>query len=701
MEGEWVREHGAGDPRDGAIDLPQLFRAIARRKWWIILPTAAAFALALAVVVLLPPRYTGVAKVLLENQESYYTRPDKAGADQPLMLDPEAVQSQAETISSPDLARKAIAKLDLANKPEFNKAVSTNPLSIVLSVIGLGGSASGRDGEQRIVDAFLSRLTAFPVVKTRVLQIEFVSQDPELAARGANVVAQLFLEGQESAKKDSAKAASAWLATKIDELRGKVAETDAKVENFRAQSGLLATSNNMTVPGQQLADLNTQLTTARTAQSEALAKAQLMRSLLRDGRLLDAPEITKDESLRHYAEQRVALKAQIAQESRTLLPGHPHMKELAAQLVGLDSEIRGAAEKAVRGLENDAHLAASQVTSLTNALAAQSKTVASGNVDEVQLRALELDAHAARDQLESYVQKYREAIARDADNAAPADARIISVASPPRSPTFPKKTETLAIGAFAGLLLSTGIVVSRALLSQDPLESGAQARIPAAIRREETPAPERDIEDDELLPETQRSDSPSIDKLATHLLAAAPLEGALLALIAGDGSNGSLSTSLAVARHLSRHGRAILVDLGQTEDWFADAFYREMEDDRGALGLAELLSAKASFAEVMHRDLSSDLDVIPVGMGELSMDALDEALVALAASYTFVVMHASNWHSEPALAAMPQVRQAVIVAPASRLDAALAGAREAKGGAAEQVLGFAPANERSRIDRAA
>jgi polysaccharide biosynthesis transport protein len=701
MEGEWVREHGAGDPRDGAIDLPQLFRAIARRKWWIIIPTAAAFALALAVVVVLPPRYTGVAKVLLENQESYYTRPDKAGADQPLTLDPEAVQSQAETIESPDLARKAIAKLDLATNPEFNKAASTNPLSIVMSLFGRSGSAAGSDGDQRMVELFLSRLTAFPVVKTRVIQIEFVSQDPELAARGANVVAQLFLEGQESAKKNSAKAASAWLASKIDELRGKVAETDAKVENFRAQSGLLATSNNMTVPGQQLADLNTQLTTARTAQSEALARAQLMRSLLRDGRLMDAPEITKDESLRRYAEQRVALKAQIAQESRTLLPGHPHMKELAAQLVGLDSEIRGAAEKSVRGLENDAHLAASQVASLTNALTAQSKTVASGNVDEVELRALELDAHAARDQLESYVQKYREAIARDADNAAPADARVISVASPPRSPTFPKKTETLALGTLAGLLLSTGIVVSRALLSQDPLETPAQAPGAVAKRREEKHALDDAVGDEEPLPETARSDSSAIDKLATHLRAAAPLEGALLATIAGDGANGSLSTCLTVARQLSRHGRAILIDLGETQDWFADAFYREMEDYRGPIGMAELLSAKASFAEVMHRDLSSDLDVIPAGVGALSTDTLGEAFVALAASYEFVLVHASDWRSEVSLAAMAHMRQTIIVAPASRMADALAEAREAKGGAPEDVLGFVPASDRARVDRAA
>jgi len=702
MDAEWMKEEGGGQSWDGAIDLPELFRAVARRKWWIIVPTAAAFLLALAVVILLPPRYTGVAKVLLENQESYYTRPDKAGVDQPPALDAEAVQSQAETIMSPDLARKAIAKLDLANQPEFNLASPPGPISNVLSIVGLSGLGSSHAGEAPLVDTFLSRLTAFPVPKTRVLQIEFVSQDPELAARGANVVAQLFLEAQESAKKDSAKAASAWLASKIDELRGKVAESDAKVENYRAQSGLLASGNNMTVPGQQLADLNTQLTVARAAQSQALTKAQLMRSLLRDGRLMDAPEFANDESLRRYAEQRVALKAQFAQESQTLLPGHPRMKELAAQLAGLDGEIRAAADKAARGLENEARLAAAQVASLNAALAAQSKTVASGNVDEVELRALELDAHAARDQLESYVQKYREAIARDADNASPADARVITVASPPRSPTFPKSAETLVLGTLAGFLLSTGIVVSHALLLQGAGGERVEGRMQATRRRDGEVAPEDVVSNrgrgpNDALPD----DFLSVEALTTHLVAIGGSGGALLTLIAGQMSFDALPTSLAVGRGLSRHGRTILVDLGQTQDALANAFFYEVEDDVGSFGMAELLAGDASFAQVIHRDLSSGLDVIRAGSGATSGEGLDRILGALTAFYEFVVAHATDWRSDAALAAIARVHKAVIVAPAPRLRDAIVQAREAMGGAPDDVLGLVLVDNRTQVDRAA
>jgi uncharacterized protein involved in exopolysaccharide biosynthesis len=709
MDGESKEENGPDPARDGAIDLAQLFRAVGRAKWWIIVPTCAAFLLALAVIILIPPRYTGVAKVLLENQESYYTRPDKAGLEQAPALDPEAVQSQAETITSPDLARKAIAKLELAKVPEFNQAASTGPLSVVLPMLGLGASASS--GEARIVETFLSRLTAFPVAKTRVLQIEFVSTDPELAARGANVVAQLYLQGQETAKKDEAKAASAWLASKIDELRGKVADADAKVENYRAQSGLLAAGNNMTVPGQQLADLNAQLAAARSAQAAALAKAQLLRSMLREGRLDDVPDLAKDESLRRYAEQRVTLKAQIAEQSRTLLPGHPHMKELTAQLAGLDAEIRAAADKAARGLENDAHLAAAQVDSLNKTMEAQSKTVATGNVDEVQLRALELDARTARDQLESYMQKYREAIARDADNASPADARVISVASPPRTPTFPKKVETLVLGTLAGLILSTGIVVSRALLSDAPQAPSAAPR-PAAIRRRD----EEDALDQEPLreapkplgekeaaaaaaPEIPEEEFRSEEVLADHLAASAQNGRALRMLIAAEGSGKSLSIALAVGRALSHRGSAILIDLGQTQEWFADALYRDGADNDGRSGMSELLAGEASYAEVMHRDLSSALDVIPAGPGFVSSEGLDEVIDTLAATHKFVVIHASDWRSDPALNALDHVDKVIVAAPAFRLQGALAHVRAAM--SAGEAFGFVVARTGSHVERAA
>ena len=68
---------------------------------------------------------------------------------------------------------------------------------------------------------------------------------------------------------------------------------------------------------------------ARATEAGASAKAAALRDMVRSGRLDDVASVANDESLRRYAESRVTLKAQIAELGRTMLPGHPRMKELS------------------------------------------------------------------------------------------------------------------------------------------------------------------------------------------------------------------------------------------------------------------------------------------------------------------------------------------------------------------------------------
>ena len=110
---------------------------------------------------------------------------------------------------------------------------------------------------------------------------------------------------------------------------------------------------------------------------------------------------------------------------------------------------------------------------------------------------------------------------------------------------------------------------------------------------------------------------------------------------------------------------------------------------------------EATIAEAIRRDLSSDLDVVPAGAADISSEGLDEILEALAASYAFVLVHASNWRSEPALCALNNVHKVVLVAPALRLPSALLQAREAMGGDPADVMGFVVSRDRTRVEHAA
>jgi len=689
MEPRGDQHPGVGASRDDSIDLARLLQVVRARRSWIVVPTLAAFFAGLVFVTLVSPRYTAFTKVLLENEENYFTRPDKATLDLAAPYDPEAVQSEAEMIATADLARKAIAKLGLMEKSEFNPAISRNPFSTLLSSL-MDGPRRASVVEDRVVENFLGRLTVFPIAKSRVLQIEFSSADPALAARGANEVADLFLNEKEDAKKNQATAARDWLSGKIAQLRAKVAEADAKVEAFRSDSGLLDVANGMTAPSQQLAEITTQIASARAAQSAAAAKAQLLREMLRAGRLDAVPDFVKDESLRHYAETRVTLKSQIAEESRTLLPGHPRMRELTGQLAGLDEEIRAAAGKAVRGFEDEARLAGAQVSNLEGLIAKQAKAVATSDADQVQLRALELDAKTAREQLESYINKYREASARDADNATPANARVIATAQEPLAPTFPKKAPTVLLATLAGFLLAAGIVVARALLEAPGAESyaapavdPAAAMVPAPAMPAANAVPEAadeppteastapgDFDEDEDQRQERVDPATALEAIVDRLAESAETTDSLTVLVTGEATKGALALGLTAARRLSKTGRAVLVDLGVSQPWLGDVFDHGEEPDDAPFGLADLLEGRASFDQTLHRDLSARLDILPAGTGEIDPDQLESVLAALAQSYVFVVIHASNWRSPAVAAAIGGVGAVIVCAPAARLEAA-------------------------------
>ncbi len=336
------------EERSSEIDLRALWAVLVRKRLFIIVPTFAALVLTWLAVNLVTPRYTGESQVLLENQENFFTRPqrDQSVSEASSLVDPEAVGSQIQLVTSRDLARRTIKALNLEGNPEFDPLVKGIwPLSRVLVLLGVMRDPTRLPPEERMLDAFQERLSVFSPTKTRVLTIDFQSRDPELAAKAANKLAELYLQEQSDAKRARAKAAAASLRSQIEELRGKLTEASAQVEAFRSSSGLLAGTNNMTVTGQQVAELNTELSRARTGQAEAQAKAGLIRDMIKQGRISEVPDVANNDFVRRIAEQRVTLRAQLASELRTLLPGHPRIKELTAQLDDLDGALKAAANQ--------------------------------------------------------------------------------------------------------------------------------------------------------------------------------------------------------------------------------------------------------------------------------------------------------------------------------------------------------------------
>jgi uncharacterized protein involved in exopolysaccharide biosynthesis len=657
------------------VELGAIGQALWHRKRWVLAPTLVVVALAAVAVNLVTPRYKSEGRVLIEGKENVFLRPEADKATDRAVVDQEAITSRVQLVLSRDVARQVIRQLKLGELPEFDPVLrGVSPWTHLLQVVGFGRDPLRMTSEERVLDSYYDRLSVFPVDKSRVIAVEFQSYDPELAARAANTVIDDFVALQLAAKQEETRAAGRWLAGEIEVLRQKVADAEAKVEEFRSKSNLFVGTNGTSLSNQQLGELNSQLAAARSQKADAEAKARFIRDMLKSGKSLESADFLNSELIRRLSEQLATVRGQLAEQSSTLLDGHPRIKELKAQSADLDRQIRVEAERLARSLENDSRIAGARVESLSENLGQMKQQAATTNEQDIQLRAYEREAKAQRDLLESYLAKYREVTSRDSLGAVPSDVRVISRAIVSNTPFFPKKLPIVLIAGLATLLIVSGFIVTSQLLAGSG-RAGAQAGADeeGAFEREEPHLAEVAHDAVPVAPAAANGETSeeTIAALARDIGAAD--HGRRVVVVGAQRHIGTTLTALALARELSRHARVVLIDLA-----FGHPNLAAVAVDPAAPGIADLVRGAASFGAIITRDRKSRAHIVPAGRGGpdnaaiLASDRIGVTLDALARTYDHLVIDAgtvSDPLPEPLLRGGPR---AVLVAAGVPHEAALA-----------------------------
>jgi len=671
----------------GEPDIRGIGQLLWQKKSRILGFTLLAAAGAFVIVNAITPRYRSESRLLLEVRENVFMRAeaDKNSPDR-TNLDPEAVTSQIQVALSRDLAHDVIKKEKLDEKPEFDSGGGV--LSVLLGLVGVGRDPTSLTRDERTLASYYERLSVYAIEKSRVIAVDFNSADPDLAARVANSVAETYLSLQQSAKQDQTRAAGSWLAVEIDKMRGKVAEAEAKVEQYRVTSNLFVGSNNTSLPNQQLTEINSQIAAARGQKADLEARARQLRDQVRSGKPVESSDITNSESMRRLVEQRVALRSQLAEQSSTLLDQHPRIKELRSQLAELDRQIKGEGERLARQLDNDAAVAGNRLESLTISLDQVKKLASQNNEQDVQLRALEREAKTQRDLLESYLAKYREASARDNINAAPPEARIISRATPAIKPTYPKKTPTVLIAAFAAFALSVGFTITGALLAPaaapvayaygyGPNGYAAPTFEPQMPRMASPPIapPQMPVMPPNFAPAASFAPAAvaatpalmpmpvsTVEQIARTLSQAGD-SGRRVTVVGAMRNVGTTYAAISLARALAKESNVVLIDLA-----FGAPNLSVISTDPNAPGIAELIRGTASFGDIITRDQFSNVHLVATGtVGNdgpalAASPMLATVIEALVRSYNHVVIDVGSAADVAVERFAPLAQRAVLVA---------------------------------------
>lgn len=611
------------------IDIAALLRALNQRKFWILGFSALAALLTYIALGFVTPRYYSEARIIIEHENNYYKRPAESRSQdqQNSKTDQETVASQVQVLLSRDLAQGVVNDLKLTDDPEFNSAAKTGFISKLLqSLPGANKGPSLQSINERVLDTFQERLSVYQLQTSRVIAIGFQSNNPEKAAKIANRLSELYLTWQQSEKLKQTKEASNWLRIQIQELTKKVQAADVAAEKFRSSTGLFEGRNNTSLDAQQLSELNSQLILAKAQRTEAEARADLIKRMLKEkGDVASAADVLKSNLIQRLLEQRVRVQRALAEASVTLLPSHPRIKALNSELSDLKRQIRDEARKVVASLQNEAQIAGAREASLRESLKDLKVTTSKGNENQIKLRALERELKSNRELLESYLSRYRDASARSDQGSVPAHASIVSRAHISSKPSFPRKGPISLLAFAAVAFIGFAQTVAKELIMPGRGNHHPYNPVPPVRERY---APVQDHGDGVIAIQSSNELARCIAQPQNKVTVIMPMSG-------GPGAAASLLEPL---RTIARKNKStIFVDLlGH-----ANSLSRAL-DIPNAPGIYEMVSGTAAFEDTVRRDPKSPLQVISGGLAApgnpgIASPRFSAISAALEAAYDHVI----------------------------------------------------------------
>ncbi len=338
------------------IQMSSVFDALKRSARWLLLLSVLLGAATFGVLSMMAPRYQSEAElaIVAKGASSTFSDPRSMSAGPDLVttrMDKEAINTHVRAMQSPELLEQIASDLKLSQRREFNSALGpADPLDAILRLVGIGGPRSGESERDRVLAAFRSRLEVYSAKESRFIGVRMTSIDPVLAARIANAIAENYRASLAEQGVSEIDDLQTVLQAKIDKLSTEVANAETGVDRYRGQiDGFSGGAQNTGLNDQQMSDLTAELTRAKAARGEAEARAQSAREMMKAGTADALADVQKSPLIQNLVQQRIRIERQISELSATLLPGHPRMRQLNADLSGLKLQINAEVSKIVSG----------------------------------------------------------------------------------------------------------------------------------------------------------------------------------------------------------------------------------------------------------------------------------------------------------------------------------------------------------------
>jgi succinoglycan biosynthesis transport protein ExoP len=442
------RAHSALDAEEVTLDalVAGGFRILRRRVKLAVFVLLLFTIPATAYVMSKPLSYQARARILVERSEesrSVLAQPDG------LETAVDAIRTQSQLLRARPIVAKAIETVKLWEFPEFQKAGE--------------GMTDASETANLLVEAFLAQLTVWPEQGTRILNLAFEAQDPEVAKTALNTLLDTHIDEQSKTEFAASAEVVGWLNERLEEQRARLEQSEAALQAYVESQNAVSVRDGQNIVVQKLGDLNAAVTRART---ERMARETLYTQLRAAEGTPDAVEALPVVLSNAVLQQLRAQLGDLRQRERVLMQDlgdrHPDLIKLRSELELTDGRLRAELAKVAEAVRNEFVAAQTLERELTAALDAQKNEVLDLGRKNIEFGALQRQVTSDR---EIYDRLLNEVQSREIAGKTPeTKIRIVEAAQLPRAPLGPRRSMELLLVLGAGLFLAISVPLAREAL---------------------------------------------------------------------------------------------------------------------------------------------------------------------------------------------------------------------------------------------
>ena len=461
------------------IHLRDYLRIITKRKGTIL----TFFLLTLIIVIIATftatPLYMAGTRVIIERN----TSDSLTSSYRYTPYDPEFLETQHQLIKSAAVVEKVVKSLDpekIYDSIFPEKEKNTSYLASILNwsnaqylafkeMIGIerlfsassdtvNKSISDLDipltKAQQLENIIKAGISVEPIANSRVVQIGYLSDNPAVAMKVANSVAQAYIDELVDMQMEVSGYSIGWMGKKAESQREKLEESEIELHSYKKKHDIVTIENRLTLLPERLSELSKNLTKSETKRKELLAIYNQVKNVKATD-LETVPGIVENTSVGSINQKILIAEQKISELSKKYGPKHPKMIAVNNELKGLKTKKRKALEAAVQTIKNEYLLAKSNEQDLKEFLEQTKFQAARMGEKSIQLGILQRKVDTNRYLYDALVKKMKEKGITEKSQSV--NVWVIEKAQLPKFPAKPRKKRNLLLGIVLGLFGGIGL----------------------------------------------------------------------------------------------------------------------------------------------------------------------------------------------------------------------------------------------------